>query len=225
MNCEICQDPFNHFNKKPHVLIPCIHTFCNECIEKFHEKACPSCRQQFRDIKPNWSILTLIPDSSIDIHKSEFDKFVSECECLIDIFQSNSKQKILANKGKINNLHSQIFAKTNELINKVLNVQKELLNDTQLIENMMSQKLNDLITKAEIIQKSFLSFKNQLTVGSNDTNLRLLTKKLSFYICGFKYNINELNEIHQEFELNAKYSFDFKFVKVKFLIYKTKFIN
>ncbi|CRK90551.1 CLUMA_CG004255, isoform A [Clunio marinus] len=50
-DCIICME------RKPEVILSCLHTFCTLCIEQWNEtgkKSCPICSQELKDTKDSW---------------------------------------------------------------------------------------------------------------------------------------------------------------------------
>ena len=59
IECTICIDLF----KNPHLLVPCLHTFCKECIDRVSatgENKCPMCRQDFLQTRQNFALLSIV---------------------------------------------------------------------------------------------------------------------------------------------------------------------
>lgn len=90
--CNICSHEFNNSTHKPICLTNCLHTFCNECIEKIDSKKCPACNLDFNNINVNWKILELI---------DQFDQqngFEFSCNiCFDDYNHSKNKPFMLKN--------------------------------------------------------------------------------------------------------------------------------
>lgn len=71
MECKVCFDKYNEFNRRPLVLMPCCHTFCLSCVIKLYSdnyydslNSCPNCREEIQSLKPNYSLIELMkPDS------------------------------------------------------------------------------------------------------------------------------------------------------------------
>jgi hypothetical protein len=70
MDCRICFDKYNKFNRKPIVLLPCCHTFCMSCLINLKKTSdslsCPKCRKHIGLFKPNYGILEIIDDKRLD---------------------------------------------------------------------------------------------------------------------------------------------------------------
>lgn len=49
LECSVC---FDSKEKREFDYLPCFHSFCRSCIERFHVKTCPLCRRPF-GINPN----------------------------------------------------------------------------------------------------------------------------------------------------------------------------
>jgi len=216
MNCEICQDQFDLAEKRPLVLMPCIHSYCSECINKLKESKCPNCRQPFYLTKPNWTLFKLLPESRVDKLKQNIKNYSSQIESLKEQFRLNLEEKFNENRIKLNRLNNQIFEKTFELINKVSIIQLQLINETDEISSRITRRLNDLKEKENKIELSTLKFKDQLDIidGLNEKEMINLSNEMLLYINGFKCSLNQIDQPDDEYELSATSSFDFKLVKV-----------
>jgi hypothetical protein len=62
--CEICMDRYNTSTTRPHLLVPCGHTYCESCISQFEARRCPMCRANFSGHVVNWEIMNHMPDES-----------------------------------------------------------------------------------------------------------------------------------------------------------------
>ncbi|CAH1256711.1 TRIM3 [Branchiostoma lanceolatum] len=82
LTCPVCEEIYGD----PRVL-PCLHTFCTKCLEKWRREkghlTCPTCRQQVRlqgtdvsSLPPNFFINSLLDFR--DLHKSE--EYHSQCQ-------------------------------------------------------------------------------------------------------------------------------------------------
>jgi len=61
-SCNVCYYNYDHFEKKPLVLIPCCHSFCELCLSQIKLK-CPTCNTGIVMKSVNWSLLHIIPDN------------------------------------------------------------------------------------------------------------------------------------------------------------------
>jgi len=70
MDCRICFDKYNKFNRKPITLLPCCHTFCMNCLINLKKSSenliCPKCRKFIGLFKPNYAILEILAAKNID---------------------------------------------------------------------------------------------------------------------------------------------------------------
>jgi hypothetical protein len=55
--CEICTNEYNNDQARPHLLVPCGHTFCESCILQIENRQCPNDRTNFSDHIVNWEIM------------------------------------------------------------------------------------------------------------------------------------------------------------------------
>ena len=220
MNCEICQDSFNLAEKKPLLLLPCCHTYCSECILQLKEPTCPNCRQLIMSTKPNWSFMKLLPESKVDKLKADIKSYLNQTESLKAKFHSQLEQKLDVSKTKITQWNSQIVSKTNELINMMYGIQKNLLNQTEQLSNRLTAHLIDLEEKQSKIEISAkLRFTDRIERFEQLTEKEMInfSKELLLYMNGFTFSLKQIDHADDEYELDAISSLDFKLVKVKYL--------
>ena len=54
ISCPICKDNYNKSTRVVHVIFPCGHSFCSECLSKIN--LCAICREPIENEAINWSI-------------------------------------------------------------------------------------------------------------------------------------------------------------------------
>ena len=54
-DCVVCYEQYNDSNRMPHMLIPCGHTICRECLGSITN--CPKCRKNIERTVENWDLI------------------------------------------------------------------------------------------------------------------------------------------------------------------------
>ena len=131
MDCGICLEKYNEFNRRPITVMPCCHTFCINCMIRLRQSShdnysetlcCPKCRAQIGLFKLNHAILELLKSntkfkyqiSRIESVTKETEKYYSQnhdhnFELLdIDYNRQNCKGDIMLGKCKSEHLGSTI---------------------------------------------------------------------------------------------------------------------
>lgn len=96
LTCQICLMKFNENQNKPVTLVPCGHTYCCTCIEKFLDNLCPYDRQLFQSTVINWLVVGMISsrlqhDVNKNLSNDQFnDQKNSSISYKTDIYSSPS---------------------------------------------------------------------------------------------------------------------------------------
>ena len=69
LQCEICFESFNENERKPTILFPCSHTFCEVCVQQLG-LICPSCRRKIERNSTNFIVLKLLNTQPIPSNPS-----------------------------------------------------------------------------------------------------------------------------------------------------------
>lgn len=64
-SCPICREKYNKNSRCAHVIFPCGHSFCKQCINKIN--LCAICRKPIENVAVNWSLQSKILDDSYDV--------------------------------------------------------------------------------------------------------------------------------------------------------------
>lgn len=62
MDCKICFEEYDNFERKPFSAMPCGHSFCRECIDNLKKEKydCPICRNPIVSSAPNFSLMEIL---------------------------------------------------------------------------------------------------------------------------------------------------------------------
>ena len=69
--CSICLEAYNQTNRRPHILVPCGHTFCFSCINALKVQNCPNDSTPIREKIPNWEIIGQILNNEDEDESSD----------------------------------------------------------------------------------------------------------------------------------------------------------
>ena len=201
MECDICLEKFDHSINKPLVLFRCGHTLCSKCVESLIEKKCPSCSCLIEEIRPNWSLLKIAPESEYDIAKIEALKSLNEIESIENKLEDTVNQTE-SNLDLIKRLKSQVECRANELTKQINLDKKELLKEIEkkckTLNQQPQQSEPSLLKKNELKEKlsnnklekqQLIELKSDLT--SHLSKLNLKTKDASEFADSFQFSMNE----------------------------------
>jgi tetratricopeptide (TPR) repeat protein len=188
MDCDVCLLKFNNSKKKPYVLYPCFHSFCDVCLNELKETKCPKCSVEIKDKQINWSLLKLITD----------DEIKEKCEA-----------KLKENKTKINKINDQINKKYSEMVKHLQMNQKNLLKETSQIEKDLVDKLNKLKLKSDNVLNEI----EEIKLNVEFKTINNFTNLIGQVIQNDNENVQQLSSDEIESKLNEAIKLDnnFKF--------------
>ena len=80
MECKICLESFDTNLHKPMCLQPCGHTICKESLDKLDKNECPFCKEIIISKKPNFNLIEIIEEKSINLLKLNIQNKLKEIE-------------------------------------------------------------------------------------------------------------------------------------------------
>ncbi len=185
MICKICLEPFDHSIRKPFSLSSCQHTYCLECIDKFHlnDNKCPLCREQIKGKFINIALLEVVPESNYDKLKATTLK---SCIEINEIKNSLvNEEKLSMYEIKLKSIKETISDETNKIIN-ILRKNENILNDEcDIIFNDIKANLN--LNKFEIVESKVKIENDELS----ETELLNLNRRIE----EIKQNVNNNSKI------------------------------
>lgn len=158
LTCNICFDEYNQLDKKPYMLLDCMHTFCQSCIKTFKVKDCPNCKNHFHTSKSNLKLIEIINK----LHTTNLNRLkneLNELDTLIKRFNPNEIAKTLDNSFK--QIKMQIVKHGDDLV-KLINLNKIRLLD--LIKRVEAKNREIILTTT--VDKSWIQSQIKLDMNS-----------------------------------------------------------
>ena len=155
-DCVVCYEQYNDSNRMPHMLIPCGHTICRECLGSITN--CPKCRKNIERTVENWD---LIPsnDQTNDPFWVSFRKYLvidvddkqKELSKALEEKQNEKQNKANVIKSKIqdeaNVIKSKIQDEANHKIESIIKKTEELVHAVNIQDSKISSDLEKIFQK------------------------------------------------------------------------------
>lgn len=79
MECDVCLEKFDSKDNQPYAIVPCMHTYCLQCLLKLKPgQSCPACSKAIKDKCLNQSLWELLSETSPDWNRCKL------CQKLFD---------------------------------------------------------------------------------------------------------------------------------------------
>ena len=231
ISCKICVFPYDNMEHSPRI-IPCGHTFCQECIKsllKVNHIQCPMCKKSFEnknDLPINFEILNIINTRNIEnfciIHKNENLNFFCSDDrkliCQLCLLNEHIGHKIVRPSDSEISSSIQLTNNFKELISNAK-------NQKHLNQNKIKDNFKCIDEKFEFLNKSLIEIKNILKFNilsksqkiiDNEEKLQqldnLINQELFEIKIGKKYTLSShlfssFDEIETLFKCNTFYNF------------------
>jgi len=180
MECDICDEPYDHSIRKLCSLSPCPHTFCLKCRDQLNKNKCPHCNEPIKGKHINIGLLKLIPESSYDKLKTTTLKSCIEINEIMNNLKKSNEEKFKIYETKIKSIKQTISDETNKIINILKQNEKFLKDECDIIFNDIKANLNS--NTFEFDNSKVKIEKNEL----NETEFVNLNRKIE----EIKQNIN-----------------------------------
>jgi len=204
MDCNICNEPFDHSIRKPFVLSSCGHSNCFSCLKQLKGNKCSQCRATFKNKYPNISLLNLIPESNYDKLKTNTLKQFGQS---YRDFKSSRDQKLKIHEDKLKSIKKVISDETTKLIGVLKDNQKKLNSKC----DSMLYDIKHHFDKQFILMEHF----NDETIQNNELN----EEELNSYnnkIPELKQQLDQLSDRVKKYQFN--YEFDLNEISNKILL-------
>lgn len=208
--CYICYQAYNN-ERVPLILTTCGHTYCKECLllvlnRDTKEIVCPECKQitpitdiDLLNLPKNRSLLNLI----IYNEQINYSKKIQKESSLKNNFEDDPKDKSVQNKI----LLEKYFEKYNEVINKLEETYKAILNEhsylNEISEVLIIKEIDDVLDSfIEVINDHRLNLRKKIKAEFEKVNLiknfcnsiSFLRTRLNSYIKFFNSKSENLKE-------------------------------
>ena len=193
MECDICDEPYDHSIRKLCSLSPCPHTFCLKCRDQLNKNKCPHCNEPIKGKHINIGLLKLIPESSYDKLKTTTLKSCIEINEIMNNLKKSNEEKFKIYETKIKSIKQTISDETNKIINIFKQNEKFLSDECDIIFNDIKDNLN--LNKFEIVESKARIEKNELNEAEL-TNLNNLIYEIK------KNLTNHLNQMENKISNN-----------------------
>ena len=161
LDCIICLERYNDSNRKPHVLFPCGHTICGECLESIDN--CPKCRKNIERTVENWDFIPShdtrpsVPPQMSSINDQNKDPlWVSLRKYLVIDVDEKQKElfKALQEKqneqqNKANVIKSKIQDEANHKVESILKKTDELIREVNMQDSKISSELEKIFQESQ----------------------------------------------------------------------------
>jgi len=157
-DCIICFERYNDSNRKPHVLIPCGHTICGECLKSIDN--CPKCRKNIERTVENWDLIPSHDPFWVSLRKClviDVDEKQKELFKALQEKQNEQQNKANVIKSKIqdeaNVIKSKIQDEANHKIESILKKKDEfyyliyLIREVDMQDSKISSELDKIFQK------------------------------------------------------------------------------
>jgi hypothetical protein len=174
MDCEICHQPYNSDERMPMTLLPCSHTFCDDCLKKVDQKACHKCKKEWDSIVLNESfskaleeIKTQIEMNTISLAKAfglENDEQTQQLIKFIQTAKSIKNLSLLDTFRKMPNLMSEMARNLNDLGKTV----RKEFKDVREVESVIVNLINGFNEEVKKLSSEFAIIENELQETKKD---------------------------------------------------------
>jgi len=195
-DCIICFTRYNDSNRKPNLLIPCGHTFCEKCLKSI--KTCPTCRTAIERTGINYALIPSDqPGRPSASEKHDDSLWISLKNYMINDIEER-KNILLKVKEETTNENIKIFSSLRSQIQTEANEKYEhIFIETERLMRKCDEK--EIEIKSEI-ENIFL--KNQDNI---ETELKLIKDKVE----NRQFELNEIENYknksdHLKNELDKK---------------------
>jgi hypothetical protein len=194
MECDICEEPYDHSIRKPCSLSSCPHTYCLKCLEQLN--ICPKCNEPIKGKNINIALLNFIPESSYDQLKATTLKSCIE----INEIKNNLKK---SSEDKLKSIKQTISDETNKIINILKQNEKILSDECDIIRidlnanlNLNAFEIEDSRKKIENDELNITELENlSMKIGEIKQNVNNNSKKIENKISNNNILIDELKKV------------------------------
>jgi hypothetical protein len=168
MSCNICHNNYDTLERKPYLLYPCCHTYCQKCICDLN--CCPNCLLSIQDKKENTGVLDCLNKAATKFNNKQLDRIESSSQ--LNQLEIETKEKEI--KSKSIQLENKIATYTNKIIDLLMQQQNELILALREQETKVLNQLEQCLKHKKQIDIKINETKSNITSsGSSSSNIEL----------------------------------------------------
>lgn len=169
MECELCLELYDESQHRPWIFTPCGHCFCQECVNKLTNQACPKCRGRILSKILNRGLMDVIsskrPTTARDskIFQS-FETFLMEIDKEKLALKQKCDEKHKEIDKCVSRLQEQIHEETNRKMSILLQNSQSLLDQLDTFARKHSREVNESVSFQNVeeeinkFERNFASF-------------------------------------------------------------------
>lgn len=149
-SCKICFDNYDGNAKKPELMVPCGHTFCKECLWKLLTPECPTCKMAYQTTVTVWDLIPSAAAAAAAV-SSAADETAGESgtgiqgelanfKTLLEHVEELNRTESELNATQISDAEAMINAKAEEVINRVIDEQNNLLHRVIVYKSVLGKR-------------------------------------------------------------------------------------
>lgn len=143
--CKVCFQVYGTDKNRPYCILPCCHTFCNECVIKLTERNCPSCRSPFTETKVNWELYETVSQLAFEALNQKAEKFMADFKKTKEACRVLYEKKFEVHMSGILKLKRNINLSAENAMNTIFDEQKKLLAEVETIEMSLMRKVDSIL--------------------------------------------------------------------------------
>ena len=190
LNCVICFDLFDENLRKPMMLFPCGHTFCEACLKQINNKICPTCNCSYSQVSVNWSLKKMLSKPGGSLYKAK----------IYEVLEENTFKEFATTVGKHHVEHKLFVGKLRDSMNaKIEQNQKKFNAELKGLEDFVNSDYQANITFNAELEKKKMIWISKMNSAINDDELKLLHNEIQseFKLTKEKMTAFEHNNINK----------------------------
>ena len=169
LNCVICFDLFDENVRKPMMLFPCGHTFCEACLKQINNNICPTCNSNYTQVSVNWSLKKMLSKPGGSLYKAKINEILAE----------NTFKEFATTVGKQHEEHQIFFGKLRDTMNaKIEENQKRFNAELKSLEDFINSDYQTNKTLNAELEKKMMIWISKMNSTINDDELKLLHNEI-----------------------------------------------
>lgn len=165
LDCRICYLPYDDTKRVPTVVLPCLHTFCQQCVDRVRShvpSSCPNCRQRIAGQKPNFAFRDSLMELAKQLTKAVKAESQAQPEeqCVDDIQEETaSSQSSSADSTAV--LITASMSDEQPLIQSYQSFSSETVRTPSPISEILEEIAQEEERVIQLLDQNCLLFKNK----------------------------------------------------------------